>query len=115
MSSLVSALAARVEYEGALPCGHCGGHHVHTAKELDSEQHPCVCPCCHDAFAECFEAEFPDLVTQQGGRRVITEAAMTEAIRRMEAEITSMEAELGASLAGQRRDVRCCSPAGVLR
>jgi hypothetical protein len=42
-------------------------------------------------------ADFPDLVTHRGGRRFMTAAAVEEAVRRMDAEIASMEAELGES------------------
>lgn len=80
-----------IEREDGLPCGCCGGRHVQTANELKSEEHPCMCPCCHGALAELVEADFPDLVTTRGGVRVITENALREAIRRMEAEIASLE------------------------
>jgi hypothetical protein len=92
---LPAILAMTIEREDGLPCGCCGGRHVGTAQELNSEEHPCACWCCHGALADVIEADFPDLVTTSGGVRIITQAACEEAIRRMEKEIVSMEIELG--------------------
>jgi hypothetical protein len=88
---LPDILAAKIERKDQLPCGCCGGRHVETVQELDSAEPPCTCRCCHRPWGEMFEADFPDLITIRGGVRVVTEAAMHEAIRRMEAEIAQLE------------------------
>jgi hypothetical protein len=62
-------------------------------QEMASVERACTCRCCHGAHAESLAADFPDLVTTRGGVRIITEAALNEAIRRMEAEIASLEGE----------------------
>jgi len=60
-------------------------------QELESAEDACRCPCCCGAWVELFEAEDPDLITTRGGVRVVTEAAIAETIRRLEAEIASLE------------------------
>jgi hypothetical protein len=88
---LPEIVAAMIEREDGLPCGRCSGRHVRTAQELRSVERACTCRCCHGAFAEWFEADFPDLITTRGGVRVVTQAAVEESIRRTEAEIASLE------------------------
>ncbi len=88
---LVTVLAATIEHHGGLPCGGCGGRHVATVQEPDAAESACTCPCCHGPWAESFEAEFPHLVITRGGVRVITQAAMDEGNRRLEAELASLE------------------------
>ncbi len=89
--NLADIVAVTIERKAGLPCGGCGGRHIETVQELESVETVCTCPCCHGPWGEMFEADFPDLVITRGGARVITEAAMNEAIRRMEAEIASLE------------------------
>jgi len=89
---LPEILAAKIERKDELPCGRCGGRHVKTMHdELESGEQACLCRCCHGAFAEWFEADFPDLIISRGGVRVITVTALNEAIRRMEAEIALLD------------------------
>lgn len=88
---LPDTLATTIEREGGLSCGCCGGHHVETMQEWRTCEHPCLCRCCNDFFGESFEADFPDLIVIRGGVHVVTEVACAEAIRRLEAEITSLE------------------------
>jgi len=92
---LPEILAAQIERKDELPCGICGGRHVKTMQEeLESGERVCLCRCCQGAFAERFVADFPDLIITRGGVRVITEAALNEAIRRMEAEIARLERDI---------------------
>jgi|ERR1039458_7177123 hypothetical protein len=93
---LPEILAVTIERKDRLPCGVCGGHHVESMKELESSEHPCTCRCCHGPLVEQIAADFPDLVTTRGGVRVITAAAMNEAIRRMEAQIAQLEGDIAA-------------------
>lgn len=88
---LSEILAVAIERKDGLPCGRCSGRHIETVQELESVQTICTCPCCHGPWGVMFEAEFPDLIVTRGGVRVITQPAMAEAIRRMEAEIASIE------------------------
>ncbi len=88
---LPDILATTIERKDGLPCGRCGGHHVETAEELLSAEVACTCRCCHGALAEMIEADYPDLVTTRGGVRVVTQAAFAEMIRRLEAEVASLE------------------------
>jgi small ligand-binding sensory domain FIST len=90
-SRLSEILALTIERKDALLCGCCGGHHVETVQELSGVQRACSCTCCHGPWFESFEADFPDLIITRGRDRVITQAALEEAIRRMEAEIASRE------------------------
>jgi hypothetical protein len=91
----MAVAAATIERRGDLPCGGCGGRHVSTGAEYKSTEDPCRCECCIDAgresLGEWIEAEHPDLVTIQRGRRVISRAAVDEAMRRLEAEIASLD------------------------
>ena len=87
---LPDILAAKIERKDGLPCGGCGGHHVESMQELESSEH-CTCRCCHGALVEVFEADYPDLIITRGGVRVVTAAAFDEMLRRMEAEIASLE------------------------
>ena len=84
-------LATTIERKDGLPCGRCGGRHVETVEELRRAETVCSCPCCHSPWVEEFEADFPDLITIRDGVRVVTQAALDEAIRRMEADIASLE------------------------
>ncbi len=88
---LSAILATRIEREDGLPCGRCGGCHVETWREMESAEHPCTCWCCHGALVEMVEGQYPDLITTVDGVRVVTNAAFGEAIRRIEAEIASLE------------------------
>jgi hypothetical protein len=89
---LSEILAAKIERKDGLPCACCGGRHVESREELKTGEQACVCRCCgYGGLAELFEADFPDLITVRGGVRVVTEAAMAEALRRLEAEIASLE------------------------
>jgi hypothetical protein len=88
---LPEILAAEIERKDRLPCGGCGGRHVESMKELKDSDQPCTCRCCHGALVEMIEADFPDAITTRGSVRVVTQAAVNESIRRMEAEIASLE------------------------
>lgn len=88
---LVETLAATIEREDGLSCGGCGSRHVETVADLDGAGDACSCECCLGVWGASFAAEFPDLVTTRHGRRVITRAAFFEAMRRLEAEIASLE------------------------
>lgn len=88
---LPESLATTIERMDGLPCGRCGGRHIETVQELESVETVCACPCCHGPWGEVFEARFPDLITTRHAVRVVTAAAMDEAIRRMEAEFNSLD------------------------
>jgi len=95
-SALASiAAAATIEHRGGLPCGVCGGRHVSTGAEYNSTEDPCRCECClaaaRESLGEWIEAEHPDLVTIQPGQRVISRAAVDEAMRRLEDELASLD------------------------
>jgi len=85
-AALFESLTTLIEREDGLPCGRCGGRHVASWEELESDEQACTCRCCDDAFAEQLAADFPDLIITRGGARVITEAAVGDAIRRTEAD-----------------------------
>lgn len=88
---IAGVLAATIERKDGLPCGCCSGRHVESKQELDSDEQACICRCCgYGGLAEMFEADFPDLITTRGGVRVVTQAAVEESIRRMEAEISAL-------------------------
>ncbi len=88
---LSEIIAVTIERDGGLPCGGCGGQHVETMQEWERCEHPCTCRCCIGVLDELIEAEYPDLITTRGGVRVVTRAAFHEMLRRMEAEIGSLE------------------------
>jgi hypothetical protein len=89
---LPEILAATIERKDGLPCTVCGGRHVESKHELEGGEHACICRCCgYGGLADLFEADFPDLIAVRGGVRIVTEAAMAEALRLMEAEIASLE------------------------
>ena len=88
---LPEILATTIERKDGLPCGACDGRHVETLQDWRACKQPCICPCCNRAFGASFAAEHPDPITIRGGVRVITEAAIEESIRRLEAEIASLE------------------------
>jgi hypothetical protein len=90
---LSQVLAVTIERKDGLPCGVCGGRHVETMRELEIDEPACTCRCCHGALVEMVEADCPDLITTRAGVGIVTAAAFGEAVRRMEAEVASLEGD----------------------
>jgi len=90
--SLASHLAALLERSTGSPCGECGLPHATTGADYDAKPDGyCCCPCCYFAFFERFVIDFPDLIERRGKHRVITDAAVREATRRVNLKIDEIE------------------------
>jgi hypothetical protein len=87
-SDMAAEVAGELERDGGLPCGSCGRPHASAAADWDHNGADwCYCGCCsrylRESSLEDFRRDFPDLIEHHGGREVITEAAVDEAIRRV--------------------------------
>jgi len=90
---LATVVAAEVERKGGLPCGLCGGRHISTVEEWRSDGNSCTCLCCQHVLAESLAADFPDLVSRHHGRPFLSQTAVDEAVRRMEAELAAPDSD----------------------
>jgi hypothetical protein len=85
---MASFVAGELERGGGLPCGACGRPHASSSADWEGNSGWCYCPCCsrylEEVVATDFPVSFPDLVDHRGN---ITEAAVDEAIRRLEREV----------------------------
>jgi hypothetical protein len=85
---MAARLAGELERGGGLACGACGKPHASSSADWEHGGW-CYCrPCCgrylEEWIAADFPTSFPDLVDHRGN---ITEAAIDEAIRRLEREV----------------------------